>query len=261
MTDALPPSADPARDAKLRSGPAAPAGVATGARAWRLVLLLLASCLPVAAAAEPAADAVTIYRCTDSRGQLTALRDSPCLAGERQETLQMQRPRDPPPRPDPPAAVATPPPAQQREVRVVTVHPPQPMYTCTTPEGERYTSADGEGHPRWVPFWTTAYGYPGGRRPLPRAGGSRPPDAAPSPGTAPGAPRPGMGPRGVVPAGGAWIRDTCVRLSQDEVCTTLSDRRYEILRLYHAAMPSRRQELDREQRQIDARMNSDCPGY
>ena len=64
----------------------------------------------------------------------------------------------------------------------------------------------------------------------------------------------------VVP-GGTWVRDPCIRLSQDEVCARLSDRRYEILRVYHAAMPSQRAELDREQRQIDAHLADHCPGY
>lgn len=236
-----------------------------GPAAHRLAAVLLPLLLyaPAAPAAEPAA--VTIYRCTDSRGQLAALRDSPCLAGERQEVLQMQRPQDPPLRPAPPPAAAATPPAPVREVRVVTVQPPQPMYACTTPEGERYTSEDGEGHPRWVPFWTLGHGYPGSRPHWPRPSGPRPPDAGPGPGMSPGGPRPGMLPTRpghvVVPAGGTWVRDTCVRLSQQEVCTQLSDRRYEILRLYHAAMPSQRQALDREQRQIDARMGNDCPGY
>ncbi|KAF1685276.1 hypothetical protein B1992_12650 [Pseudoxanthomonas broegbernensis] len=232
-----------------------------------LLLLPALSSLPShARAAEPAAPTgVTIYRCADSRGQLVALRDSPCLPGERQEVLQMQRPQDPPPRPAPPEPAAASPLPPPREVRVIAVQPPQPMYECTTPEGERYTSEDGQGHPRWVPFWTLGYGYPArpGPRPPDTGPGVHPP--GPPPGVAPGGHRPGGPPHPghavVAPAGGAWIRDACVRLSQDEICTHLSDRRYEILRLYHAAMPSQRHALDREQRQIDARMGNDCPGY
>lgn len=229
---------------------------------WPVPALLLLSLLPAsvpASAAGPETEpaAVVIYRCTDSRGHLAALRDSPCLAGERQEVLQMQRPQDPPPRPAAPAPAQAPAPLPEREVRVVTVQPPQPMYECTTPEGERYTSDDGEGHPRWVPFWTLGYGHPMGR-----PSWSHPPHA----GTGPAGPRPHphIPPHAgqtVIPAGGAWIRDTCVRLSQSDVCARLSDRRYEILRLYHAAMPSQRHALDREQDQIDARMGTDCPGY
>ena len=61
--------------------------------------------------------------------------------------------------------------------------------------------------------------------------------------------------------GGTWVRDPCVRLPQQEVCRRLSDRRFEILRIYHAAMPSGRAELDREQARIDAQLASDCPGF
>ncbi|KLD72628.1 hypothetical protein Y886_42125, partial [Xanthomonas hyacinthi DSM 19077] len=51
-------------------------------------------------------------------------------------------------------------PLPQREIRIVSVQPPQPMYECVTSEGQRYTSDDNEGNPRWVPLWTI--GYAGG---------------------------------------------------------------------------------------------------
>src|SRR5690606_36062083 len=57
-----------------------------------------------------------------------------------------------------------------------------------------------------------------------------------------------------------WVQDPCERLPQEEVCAHLSDRRYEILRVYHAAMPSEREALDAEQAGIDARLARDCPG-
>ena len=209
---------------------------------------------------------VTVYRCTDSRGQLLALRDSPCKAGERQEVLQMQRPQDPPPR----AATTTPvvataaPAAPAREVRVVTVQPPQPLYECTDGEGASYLSDSDEGNPRWVPFWTTGYPVVVSRAPHPPAHPPvvRPPGVGPGPGPRPPRPpRPPLtGPEVIVP-GGTWVRDSCLRLPQDQACTRLSDRRYEILRLYHAGMPSERQALDREQALLDARMGNDCPGY
>lgn len=212
---------------------------------WGLPLaaLLLAS----AAAQQAAATEVTVYRCSDSRGQLVALRDSPCLAGERQETVQMQRPQDPPAR----AATPAPAPAAEappREVRIITVQAPRPMYECTAPDGTTYTSESPEGNPRQVPVWTLGYpvvtgGYPSAPRPPIGGPGPRPP-------------LPGV----VVPAT-TWIRDPCVQLTQDEICTRLSDRRYEILRVYHAAMPSQRQELDREQRRIDAHLADHCSGY
>jgi len=215
-----------------------------------------------AAAADSPATAVTIYRCVDDKGRLVALRDSPCLAGERQETLQMQRPQDPPPQPPvaAPAPAAAPPP--EREVRIVTVQPPQPMYECTDPDGQTYTSESADGNPRWVPLWTVGVPVRAHPRPQPRppvrpAGQPSGPSPGPGPDPGPGV-RPPAG--AVALGGGTWLRDPCIRLEQEEICQRLSDRRYEILRVYHAAMPSGRAELDREQRQIDARMANDCPG-
>lgn len=216
---------------------------------------------------KPAHDAVTIYRCLGAGGAVT-LRDSPCPKGERQEVRAMQRPRDPPAAATtPPIALpapATPPPAERE--RVVYLTPPRPMYECVTPEGDTYTSDNGDGNPRWVPYWTV--GYPiwprgggasvsgnvsigngnlsfssGGPVPLPP---THPPGGHP--------PRPGV----ALPAGGAWVRDECHVLPQQEVCARLSDRRYDILRRYASAMPSERRTLDLEQRGIDARMANDC---
>ena len=222
---------------------------------------LLALALPVAAsAADPPtqdASAVTIYRCSDERGRLVALRDSPCRDGEQQQAVRMQRPQDPAPATitASPAPIADPPP---REIRIVTVAPPQPMYECTAADGQTYTSDSGDGNPRWVPLWTV--GHPLGVWPRPPP--VRPPPMRPPGGVAPPmpGPHPPPPPRVVIP-GGAWARDDCVRLPQQDICRRLSDRRFEILRIYHAAMPSGRAELDREQARIDARMANDCPGF
>ena len=233
----------------------------------RLTLLLVSGVLaaPQAVGAQPSAGGVTIYRCVDSRGNLVALRDSPCRDGERQDVVQMQRPQDPPPRT---ASTATPAPAPpvapEREVRIITVAQPAPVYECTAPDGSTYTSASSEGEMRWVPLWTL--GYPVGPmprppRPPPRPGPppARPAEAVPLPAGTGGAHGGGHRPLpAVVVPGGTWVRDACVRLSQDEVCGRLSDRRYEILRVYHAGMPSERAALDREQREIDARMATEC---
>ena len=233
-----------------------------------VALAVLCACLPASAAgaAGPAAGKVTVYRCLDGNGRLVALRDSPCLAGEKSEVVQMQRPQDPPPRPAAPAPAppsgAEPP---LREVHAVQLQPPQPMYECTAPDGTTYTSDSDDGNPRWVPLWTL--GFPVASRPP-----LRPPVAPPGNGPAPRSPHPpGNPPRpphppgrppqpGPVPvmAGGSWVRDTCARLPQEDVCRRLSDRRYEILRVYHAATPSGRAELDREQALIDERMANDC---
>lgn len=206
-----------------------------------LAALLPAALLPDPAQAQAQAQAITIYRCVGKDGALT-LRDSPCAAGETQQTLSMQRPQDPPraPLPAPVAPPTTPPVEPRREVQVVYRTPPRPMYECVSPEGARYTSDSGEGQTRWVPLWTL--GYPLGhggrdRRPPPPAAGSAYPALA-----------------------GAWVRDECHALPQAEVCARLSDRRYEIIRRYNSAMQSERHELEREQRGIDARLANDCGG-
>jgi hypothetical protein len=159
----------------------------------------------------------------------------------------MVRPKDPPPgrrtpAPDPAASTQ---PATTREVVVLV--PPQPMYECVTPDGDRYVSATPEGNPRWVPWWTL--GYP----PLvPRTvlGGrvGRPPA------------RPGDPPIAVVQGvpGGTWVRDTCYQLPPGEVCARLDDRLSEINRRFIAAMPSERDLLRDERRALEARMANDC---
>lgn len=230
---------------------------------------LVALTAALSAAVMPAASAqsLTIYRCVGANGELT-LRDSPCEKGQTQQTRAMQRPRDPPPVPQPPPVAQ--PPAEQKPATVpspqlVYLTPPQPMYECITPDGERYTSDSGEGNPRWMPYWMI--GYPV----WPRGGGAsvsgsvsigngnlsfHSGDPTPLP---PRPPHPHPPASGVVlPAGGTWVRDTCHRLPQQEVCARLSDRRYEILRRYGSAMPSERRELDLEQRGIDARIANDC---
>jgi hypothetical protein len=233
----------------------------------RLLLLCALTALPAsAAAADPApaaTDNVRIYRCVGSNGAVS-LQDAPCGAARQQQVLDMQRPKDPPPRPAAPAQSA-PATTIEREVRVVTVQPPQPMYECVTAEGERYTSDSNEGNPRWVPVW----GY--GRLPHP-GHGPRPPGPLPGPGPSSGAgpghaPDPGGGHRphppggAIVPIGSTLVRDTCHALPPQEVCARLKDRRWELIRRYNSALQSERQQLVREQRGIEARLEQDCGGY
>jgi hypothetical protein len=221
-----------------------------------LLLLLLCATLP----ARPAGAAeVTIYRCVDAKGKLT-LRDTPCAQGEQQQARQMQRPQDPPPRPPAPATpVAPPPPVAETRVRVVM--PPRPLYECTTPDGERYTSDTGDGNPRWVPLWTL--GYPALARPLPQPG---PPGVSGrvelhnrhlSGNLVIGTPAhpPALLP--LAPAG-TWIRDACHALPQAEVCDRLRDRRDTIRRRFFNAQPSERDVLRLEERGINARLDNDC---
>ncbi|ROU08190.1 DUF4124 domain-containing protein [Lysobacter enzymogenes] len=113
-----------------------------------------------AAAGKPSGE-VLIYRCTDARGQLS-LRDTPCAGGERQQTVSMVRPVDPPPRPaaptpaPAPVAARAPTPATQ----VVVLRAPQPMYDCVRPDGSRYVSDNGDGNPRMMPLVDLGYGLP-----------------------------------------------------------------------------------------------------
>ncbi|WP_407468765.1 DUF4124 domain-containing protein [Xanthomonas campestris pv. raphani] len=238
--------------------------------------LLLAATLTAQAAPATATKPdpnVRIYRCVSSAGTV-ALQDAPCSSG-RQQVLDLQRPQDPPPqlpRAAPVAATVAPPP---REVRIVTVQPPQPMYECVTEEGTRYTSDSPEGNPRWVPTWGPAYvsGDPYRRPP-----GIRPP--GPRPAGASGAIQAGgdggyRGGRGgyggggygngyggtvIVPYGNVQIRDECHALPEQEVCARLADRRWELIRRYNSALQSERVDLTLEQRGIDARLQRDCGG-
>jgi hypothetical protein len=228
-----------------------------------LTMLLTLSPAAMGAQAAPGAGQVTIYRCVTANGSV-ALRDSPCLKGEKQEVRAMQRPLDPVP---PPAVAAPtpvpPPPAEPPPTRVVYLTPPRPMYECTTPEGKVYTSDNDDGNPRWVPYGVA---YPA----WPRVGSSASVSGSVSVGNGhlsfesgdrrpprpPGSHPPGPGP--VILPGGTWVRDTCHPLPQQEVCARLSDRRYEILRRYGSAMSSERRALDLEQRGIDARIANDC---
>lgn len=239
-------------------------------RVFLLLLVALLTAAPSATRAQSATTAaapVTIYRCVAANGSVT-LRDSPCLKGEKQEVRAMQRPQDPPraPAAAPPPPQAVPAPAVA-PTRVVYLTPPKPMYECTTPEGQVYASDNDDGNPRWVPYGGAYSTYPVWPRSSGRVSGSvsignghlafesgdrsrpRPPGGGHHPG-----PRPGP----VFVPGGGWVRDTCHPLPQEEVCARLSDRRYEILRRYGAALPSDRRALDLEQRGIDARLANDC---
>lgn len=216
-----------------------------------LVVLAVLANAPVHAAE------LTIYRCTDAKGHLT-LRDTPCHAGEKQEARSMLRPTDPPPRSTPePARTAKP--AYEPAPRYVVITPPQPLYECISPDGERYTSDTGEGHGRWEPLWTVGYpAYPY------RSGGSFSANLGVRSGNVRGNvhigdPRPNL-PPAIVPAypTGQWVYDECHRLPQADVCGRLRDERYELNRRWNIAQPSERAQIDRDTRGIDARLANDC---
>lgn len=231
------------------------------------VYLLAALPLMLAAGGAFAAD-ITIYRCTDAKGQL-ALRDTPCRKGETQQTKEMQRPKDAPRSQSKAPAATAAPEGAPAPTRYVVMTPSQPMYECTTPDGNSYLSDTGQGNPRWVPLWTLGYpvAVPVGPRYdsglYARVGGRfnggdgsydvrigerpmRPPGAPVDTATTYGA--------------GTWIYDECHALPQEEVCARLRDERWTLGRQYNSALQSERAEIDRQQRGIDARLGRDCGG-
>ncbi len=217
---------------------------------------LLASCVLVVSllgwnARAQTAGEVQIYRCTAADGHVS-LQDTPCANTQTQQVRTMTRPQDPPPRPPaPPSAPAVTPNAPQVVERTVYLAPPRAMYECTTPDGDRYTSDDDRGNPRWVPYWTL--GYPTVR---PRS----------ALGTSIGDPEKRLHPPArdinwpVAAGGGRWIHDDCFMLPPREVCARLRDRRSALSTRFFNAQPSERDRLRLEQRSLDARLNNDCGG-
>lgn len=225
-------------------------------RAFLVLLSAAASALTLPSTVL-AQDEVRVYRCIDDRGRV-ALGDAPCADGQRQEVRTMVRPVDGTPleRPTPPAPAMPAAPAPQ----IVMVNTPQPMYRCVRPDGSDYTSDSSEGNLRWVPLWTSGYGYGPPRRPVGsqvdvgievgRDGGRIDVDGS-------------IGPRrphrhiGYGPAG-TWVRDTCRPMPQAEVCSLIRDRRETIRRRFFNAQPTEREQLRGEERAINARLGQDC---
>lgn len=239
-------------------------------------LALLSSLLVLAGAFgldAPAAE-VMIYRCTDGQGRVT-LRDTPCAKGQQQQAREMLRPKDPRNAPRAPAATA-PASSNAATTAFVVVRPPRPLYECIAPDGQVYTSDSGQGERRWEPVWI---GYPrpytrnrGHHDGFPTVARSRTSDGRPAglvfdnvgrptahaPRDRSGVPRHGYPTAGVVYGAGAWVRDECHPLPQQEVCARLRDRRYELDRRYHSALQGERAMISEEQRGIDARLATDC---
>lgn len=216
----------------------------------RSALLLLSLVTPALAATGT--DSVRIYRCT-TRGSPLTLQSAPCSSG-RQQVLEMQRPQDPPGRanPAPQSRAAPAPELPIRDIRAVSVQPPQPMYECVSADGKRYTHDTAEGDLRLLPIWV--YGHPlGPLRPRP---GPRP--ASPLPAHRPDAQAPPS--TIIVPSPSVWVRDQCQALPQREVCTRLNDRRWALIKRYNSAMSGERKQLTREQHAIEERMDRDCNG-
>ena len=226
-------------------------------RAARLLVVPLVAAVAFAALHALAADDVTIYRCIDAKGRLS-LRDTPCAAGEKQETRTMVRPRDAPPRPPQATRVAEPMPEPEpvAEVHDAYIVPPRPLFECHTPDGELYTSDTDEGNPRWVPVWTLGYpvyafpgqssgvGFSAGNGNFAISGNTQ---IVTGPVISPGAYGAGM-----------WVRDTCYELPLSEVCDRVRDRRDEVRKRFFNAMPSERDVLRVEERGLNARLDNDC---
>lgn len=245
-----------------------------------LPIVLAAALLPAGAVAEDA-DQVTIYHCADADGQ-PVIRDSPCAAGQTQRRVTtMRRPTDPPPRaaaPPSPKEPMQPAPAPDAptSARTVIVHTPSPMFQCTTPDGDTYTSEDGSGNPRWVPLWTVGYGAPvrpasmgstgsttgsglrfdGVGRPSPTLPRDQPrqPPRTPPPGNR------GRHRHAGIPyaAGGTWVQDSCRPLPQAEVCEILRDRSWTLRQRFNHALQSEQREITAERKQIARRLGTDC---
>ncbi|PJK14113.1 hypothetical protein CO613_06895 [Lysobacteraceae bacterium NML07-0707] len=221
----------------------------------RLLFWFLACCaFPAALSAN--ADELTVYRCVNDKGQLT-LRDTPCLASEKQKIRAMLRPSKSPPRPMP--QTAAPPPATAPVTQtVVTYMPLRPIYQCTAPDGSRYHSQTPQGKLRWQPLWVELpdyQTYPPVRiannhasvRYQSRHGHVRIDSGRQVLGTADIR----MSHEYPLAGIGTWVHDPCVALTQAETCMHFDERRAYIRRRYPHAMPSERRELERESTLIE----------
>lgn len=206
-----------------------------------------------------AAESVTIYRCTDARGKVS-LRDSPCPDGQRQTQREMVRPVDAPPsRRLPPTIVQ--PAAAPEPPRYVFVQPPRPLYECVTPDGDTYTSDSPEGNPRWMPLWALDYPVLAPRTiHTPARTRLRVRDGDVDLRVDSGGTRRRFVPTIAAYGAGTWIRDACHALPQQETCDRLRDERDELRRQAFNAQPSDRAVIEREERGINARLDSDCRG-
>lgn len=224
----------------------------------RTCLLLIAlSAFPVAAA--HAGDPVQIYRCkVDAR---TVTQDKPCKAGKEVSRQEMTRPRDP-------AA-----PRILQSTRVGGGTTPsvtyvinssnagsRPIYQCTSPEGDTYTSENPDGLARWVAPYGVAYGLGGVRPPVYSGAGAwaRYSDRHAQVEIGGGHARPPIIYPPVAMSGGMWVRDSCTPLPQAQTCAFLSERRSEIRRKNVALQASDREALEAEAAGIDARLRADC---
>lgn len=218
----------------------------------------LGACLPWAIA--HAADQVEIFRCkVDGR---TVTQDKPCKPGQEVSRQNMTRPRDPAkPAVLPTTQVPAQPPQQITYVIQNGASASRPIYQCTSPDGERYTSESADGIARWVPAYGTTYSVLGTPRPPAYSGGGawvNYADRHTSVQIGGGYARPPVMYPPVYIGGGLWVRDTCVAMPRAQSCALLDARRAEIRRKNVALQASDRDALDAEAASIDARLRADC---
>jgi hypothetical protein len=151
--------------------------------------LSLAFLLPVVGASEVVEDAVTVHRCTDSKGHDT-WQNKPCPKGTVDSSRLMVRPLDPPakpaakPAPAPALAIVEPEPESYPPPPELI--PPPPMYRCTSYDGIERFSESYDPNPRCEPL-VLYYPYPNQLTPA-QALSCR------------------------------WVQDSCVRLSDEAAC-------------------------------------------
>ncbi|PNS08527.1 DUF4124 domain-containing protein [Solilutibacter silvestris] len=219
-----------------------------------IALLLLSAC----ACAQAAQNDVTVYRCTDARGQIE-LRDTPCLPSQHQQERQMLRPKDPPRSTATP--LATPAPRDTvREVHYV-LRQPRPLYECSAPDGSSYTSESAEGNARWQPAWIAA--PPWGLVPpiVPLSGGASVSyhDRHTSIQVGGGRQIRPVHP-GIAYGGGMWVHDSCAPMPQERACAALTQQRDDLRRGNVLRQPSEQARLDAQESSVNARLRDECGG-
>jgi hypothetical protein len=188
-----------------------------------LALPLALVLLPVLRGAG--AEEITIYRCVDAKGGVT-LQDKPCAKDTRQQSLEMVRPKDAPPRKL--ARVPEPPPLPEPEPWELLPprYPPPPMYVCTSYDGIVRESEVYDPNPRCEPL--VLY-HPEAERLHPAYQNSC-----------------------------RWVEDSCVRVSDEEACDRWRKKRKvaasEALHADSTSQPYRDSELER----IEQILESHC---
>jgi hypothetical protein len=111
-----------------------------------------------AAPATPARnDNIVVYRCVDQKGK-TSLQDSPCAKTSRQETREMQRPKDMPAVKKTPVTKTVQAAVPQLLVQdYIPAIPPPDLYQCTNYEGKTRDSENYDPNPRCEPLWALGY--------------------------------------------------------------------------------------------------------